>query len=304
MSHLVVAYRWIILVFGIITLSIINTEKNKKSFLNKFFWQLFCLTLVILQDLIRSYVIASTIPETLLLHYLLNILTYITVHILMYFGIETIHNLLAENNRVINTIIYVILGISVLGVVSPFSIGVDRVVEGDIFLIIFCITKLMFISLFIYMFTIYILNSKKIKFMADKTFGIVMLLTAFLGFSQNVLLLISMFKNSTEVVLPPDGSFIMATSYFALCVYVLYYVKVELINIKPVIDFSKLKSCGFTPREIEVIQHIDNGLTNAKISDKMSVSISTIKSHIYNIYKKTESTDRNNLLDKVKLLLK
>ncbi|MCB9329819.1 MAG: response regulator transcription factor [Lewinellaceae bacterium] len=46
-------------------------------------------------------------------------------------------------------------------------------------------------------------------------------------------------------------------------------------------DFKKLLS----PREIEVLELINEGLSNKDIAGKLYVSLSTVKTHINNIYK-------------------
>ena len=60
-------------------------------------------------------------------------------------------------------------------------------------------------------------------------------------------------------------------------------------------DFRKLLS----PREIEVLQLINNGLSNKEIADNLYVSLSTVKTHINNIYKILEVKNRREAIEKV-----
>lgn len=56
-----------------------------------------------------------------------------------------------------------------------------------------------------------------------------------------------------------------------------------------------LKSYGLSNREKEVIMYILKGYSNVEISEKMLISLSTVKKHIYNIYLKTGVKTRMQL---------
>jgi DNA-binding NarL/FixJ family response regulator len=47
-----------------------------------------------------------------------------------------------------------------------------------------------------------------------------------------------------------------------------------------------------TPREKEILLMIAAGSTNSDIADKLCISPSTVKTHVYNIYRKTKSPNR------------
>lgn len=51
-----------------------------------------------------------------------------------------------------------------------------------------------------------------------------------------------------------------------------------------------------TPREIEVINMIYQGLSNIEIADKLIVSTRTAKAHMHNIYKKLNVNGRWQLM--------
>ncbi|MCF6169342.1 response regulator transcription factor [Lutibacter sp.] len=70
------------------------------------------------------------------------------------------------------------------------------------------------------------------------------------------------------------------------------FIETEKINE----NFSEF---GLSKREIEVLQHISNGLSNAEISEKMFVSNNTIKTHIKNIYSKLDVKNRIQAIKKI-----
>ncbi|WP_457618964.1 tetratricopeptide repeat protein [Lutibacter sp.] len=59
---------------------------------------------------------------------------------------------------------------------------------------------------------------------------------------------------------------------------------------------------GLSKREIEVLQHISEGLSNDEISEKIFVSNNTIKTHIKNIYSKLDVKNRIQAIKKIKAI--
>jgi len=49
---------------------------------------------------------------------------------------------------------------------------------------------------------------------------------------------------------------------------------------------------GLTPREQEVLNHLDRGCTNKEIAQNLSVSEKTVKSHLNSIFRKLKVTRR------------
>lgn len=59
-------------------------------------------------------------------------------------------------------------------------------------------------------------------------------------------------------------------------------------------DFRKLLSS----RELEVLDLINSGLSNKEIAAKLFISLSTVKTHINNIYKILEVKNRREVIEK------
>ena len=51
-------------------------------------------------------------------------------------------------------------------------------------------------------------------------------------------------------------------------------------------------ACGLTQRELEIIGLLGTGATNAEIAEKLFVSEHTVKSHLYNIFRKIKVHNR------------
>jgi len=50
---------------------------------------------------------------------------------------------------------------------------------------------------------------------------------------------------------------------------------------------------GLTPRELEILYLIDEGLTNQEIADHLVIEVGTVKNHVHNILQKLEVTNRH-----------
>jgi DNA-binding NarL/FixJ family response regulator len=70
-----------------------------------------------------------------------------------------------------------------------------------------------------------------------------------------------------------------------------YLLNISLEQI-PVVDTVKLEDFGLTSREREVLHNLAQGTSNKEISNKLFISVETVKSHIKNIYKKLEVKNR------------
>lgn len=66
------------------------------------------------------------------------------------------------------------------------------------------------------------------------------------------------------------------------------------IEIKDQSDFKNLLST----RELEVLELINSGLSNKEIAEKLFISLSTVKTHINNIYKLLEVKNRREAIEK------
>jgi DNA-binding CsgD family transcriptional regulator len=82
-------------------------------------------------------------------------------------------------------------------------------------------------------------------------------------------------------------------------------VEKEIIVTQPeefTINKTELKKLHLNNREYEVLQLLANGLSNADIATNLFLSVSTIKTHISNLYFKMDVKSRTQAITKAKKL--
>ena len=68
------------------------------------------------------------------------------------------------------------------------------------------------------------------------------------------------------------------------------------------IDEANLHKLGISKREYEVLELISAGHSNQEIADKLFVSISTIKTHVANLFTKLDASRRTQAIRRAKEL--
>jgi len=68
------------------------------------------------------------------------------------------------------------------------------------------------------------------------------------------------------------------------------------------IDQPALDQLGLSAREFEVLQLITRGCSNAEIADKLFLSLSTVKTHVSNLFVKMDVKSRTQAVEKANRL--
>lgn len=68
------------------------------------------------------------------------------------------------------------------------------------------------------------------------------------------------------------------------------------------LDLIALKELNLSQREYEVLELINRGHSNAEIADQLCVSLSTVKTHVSNVFVKLDVKSRTKAIEKAKRL--
>ena len=94
-------------------------------------------------------------------------------------------------------------------------------------------------------------------------------------------------------------------------IYILNILKKHLLNIvSKILESQQHKTVEqyyiearqeyeLTNREQEILELLCNGYSNSEICEQLTISVSTVKKHIYNIYEKTSVNSRTQLINKI-----
>jgi DNA-binding CsgD family transcriptional regulator len=107
----------------------------------------------------------------------------------------------------------------------------------------------------------------------------------------------------------PYIAIIFIFTFFAgntfLPIYLNYGTLLAVFSTEPVKDLSFEEFCKkfeVSPRETDIVREICNGLSNKEISEKLFISLQTVKDHTHRIYIKTNVKSRVQLIYLVKEL--
>ena len=68
------------------------------------------------------------------------------------------------------------------------------------------------------------------------------------------------------------------------------------------VNEAELKKLNLTAREYEVLQQLTQGRSNAEIAENLFLSLSTVKTHVSNLFVKMEVKSRTQAIEKAKRL--
>jgi len=116
---------------------------------------------------------------------------------------------------------------------------------------------------------------------------------------------ISLLFYSSQLYLAVIFIFTFFTGNMFLPVYLTYGTLLSAFSEESAKDFSFEEFCKkfeISTRETDIIREICNGLSNKEISDKLFISLQTVKDHTHRIYIKTNVKSRVQLINLVKEL--
>ncbi|GAA0179322.1 hypothetical protein SH2C18_22120 [Clostridium sediminicola] len=258
-----------------------------------------------------------------------NIYSYAFKYVQMY-GIKykttNLLELLAYFNAIINIFIMVIAVIaSSIYILTLFPISNKRRTQGLIFYVSQAI-----LFLLVSFFSVTIININKLVTTLTTVICVFFPLSSLLLFGQAIAVLLYIKKIEDTKKVQLARNFLIAflpqliytildliikrnfQSQFTCFSYTIfsilsfyhissYYFKgYEPNENSKISEKDVLDSFAFTDREMDVLKLIMIGETNLKISENLHISVNTVKTHVKNIYKKIDVSNRVQLIHKIR----
>jgi DNA-binding CsgD family transcriptional regulator len=121
------------------------------------------------------------------------------------------------------------------------------------------------------------------------------LLVVFAPLSTGIYAVLYTIPSSYRPPVSLDFVVALAWSFVLISAFVRYLNKLEM-PLEHGVSPSFRAEYGITPREAEVISLVAEGLSNQQIADRLNVSFTTVRTHVYNVFRKTGSSSRMELV--------
>jgi len=136
-----------------------------------------------------------------------------------------------------------------------------------------------------------------------RTFTIGLLIFASVGYAESLLSFFLRFGALTRDLKPNRGFLYSSIPYalygvFLIVHFLRYPISAPLRSDEISAEF--LSKYGITEREREIITKVMQGKSNEDIARELFISLATVKTHLYNIYKKVGIDSRYDLLARVR----
>ncbi len=93
-----------------------------------------------------------------------------------------------------------------------------------------------------------------------------------------------------------DFLFYVAWCGLSIAAFVRYITRPAPVDEGDSLSRSFVSAFAITPREEEIVGLIGQGLSNQEIADRLGISFTTVRTHVYNIFQKTGAGSRVDLL--------
>ncbi len=136
-----------------------------------------------------------------------------------------------------------------------------------------------------------------------QTFVLGLLLFATFGFVEQFAGIIGMLRNPVAVYAPTRNFLFSSIPYALYGIFIIYYFLRFYISPPIAIDGPSdkfLAKYEITEREREIILKVIQGKSNADIAGELVISLATVKTHLHNIFTKTDVDSRYDLLARVR----
>lgn len=130
-----------------------------------------------------------------------------------------------------------------------------------------------------------------------------------LGFGILITCLLILFKLARfpyfgQAAGPEIGIAVISLVFFGIGVFISrkYLPVTKTVHAPKEPDQKQVDKLGLSKREYEILQLINDGLSNQQIADKIFVSENTVKKHVFNLFQKLDVQRRTEAIKKAKEL--
>lgn len=299
MIHIVVfGYVFVVLV-GIVCLTIATFLylKFRNKLLFNFLIYFSAFTLFVFSYLVvLTYINVNLADESFIILILVIAIILFSYSFLMFSILHFVHILVLKNSSAKRNFVEILIGfIALLILGSSFKInwGEEQIYQTQNFSVLFSIVLLFLVIG--YSFIMKLIHIKKIE---DERKRILI--------KTSIMNIIFIPGFILDYYLLKSGYYSVFIPIFYLCssiLFLLYFVKKHNADLITVQMFNDSQECidylaqaGISKREKEIVDLILKGYTNRKIANQLFISLSTVKTHIKNIFQKLKVESRFEII--------
>lgn len=296
MEHIVFGYKLILLLLGIVTLFISFLTRRRDSYIKLFLNFYLIYFLIIVMDLVRSYLIISSFWESTLTIFISYAITLFLNFSLTLSGYKISKPKMDKTKWIIP----LLLLISYLIVISPLSVEFDEIAKTATVKPIYYLSLLSIITVGgvttfnLFKQFIKVENSKEKLFFSGLTLFIAFITTEFI-----LSLMFSLFNPVTVIGVADRNVQLSTIPFLFLSISAINLFLSLIISNESKKNLEDFKKSGFSQREAEILLLVVKGFSYKKIGEELCISLSTVKTHMNNIFKKSQVNSRFELLKKI-----
>lgn len=300
MVHLLLAYELLLTILGVLTLVLLSIGRKSRNWFPSFLGFYSVFFLIFLLAFIRAYLLVNIDETSSYFIYMSHGITTILNYLLLIFGIFTLHRIAFQVFPKRERIFTLILILSGLLMISPLSLVYIEETASIQLKFFNYLSTLPYMACLGYLSWGFFNASRSLTDRKDKMISLLLAILSLSGFTETLLSFLGDIRNPVYSIDSPSGSLILSSiPYALLSVFVIIMIIEHLTSAKRVPDQEGLKELGYSKRESEVILLILRGDSNETIADELCISRATVKTHINNIFRKSQVKNRFELARKL-----
>lgn len=300
MNHLFIAFCGLLVLVGALTLVLLHLGQSQKNYLKPFFKFYLFFTLFIFTTLIRYY---SVVNITLINVYSIHIIYGISVlfnYLFIFFSLLTFHSLFKLDRKNVETSLFIVLLISFGIMVSPISIRYIKDIDSIKFGWGYFVAVIPYFFILLYVISLIPQKIKNVQYTDDRVFMYMLGGFSIFGLIDTIMPIISIVENPVKRLNTTGEMLLISTiPFLVISIYISVSIMNRLFIKNSSLNKDSLIVMGFSPRESELVLLILKGYSNKKISEELCISIGTVKTHVHNIFKKADVSNRFELAKKL-----
>jgi DNA-binding CsgD family transcriptional regulator len=285
------------------TTLLLFSKRREQGYFLPLSWFLLTFTFIFLLYFFRDYLMVNVEEFPLYFVFVSHGITNALFNVSIFLGIRVFHQVYKVRRRPLEIVFAALTFCGAVLMLLPGAVTFNPSDQLISFFGLYYLTLLAYMIVFTYMLFFSLYNIRHIKKVHDKFLVILLTGISLFGWIECTLSFIEDLQVPYLVLQNYIDDFPLFTlPFLVLSIYLMIKIlassRISQPNTEVLIQKGR-EMYHLSPRETEILTYLFQGHGNNKIADLMCVSLATIKTHINNIFKKTEVKSRFELVRKL-----